>query len=119
MHRPAQAGGLRSVGRTDLHGANQCVPDRHDAPLNHPGSTGKALIQTSKSQHFPQMTFQRLLIRTFPSAINPPMKLADTHRVLGLGLPDADVQAGRWAECRVRESAAAKFRKGENGRFVD
>jgi hypothetical protein len=45
MHRSAQAGGLRSFGRTDLHGADQCVPGRRDAPLNHSDSTGEALIR--------------------------------------------------------------------------
>jgi len=55
----------------------------------------------------------------FLSAIEPALKLADAHRVLGLGLLDADSQAGCWAEEHVRESAAPELGEREHSCFVD
>ena len=69
-------------------------------------------------QHFAQSAFQHLLIRAFPSAIEPALELADAHRVLGLGLLDADGQAGQvLLETRssLLGTARGSFRFLQNG----
>ena len=47
MHRAAQVGRIRSVGREDLPRAGQCFPDRHHAPLNHSGYGRLGKIRSS------------------------------------------------------------------------
>lgn len=77
-------------------------------------SGGERIHSTSRNRLFTTCPFG-----LFPSAIAPVLELADTDRVLGLGLLDADGQAGRGAECRVRESASAELGELEHGRLVD
>ena len=55
-------------------------------------TVGKRAVE---SQHFAQSAFQHLLIRALAAAVEPGPELADTDGILGLGLLDADGQAGR------------------------
>jgi hypothetical protein len=57
----------------------------------------------------PQPRLRDLLIRALAAAVEPALELADTHRVLGLRLLDADGRPRCWAEGRVRESASAEL----------
>jgi hypothetical protein len=54
----------------------------------------------ASSQHFAQPAFHHLLIWALAAGSEPGLELADAHRVLGLGLFDAD--------CRGSNEASAK-----------
>jgi hypothetical protein len=55
------------------------------------------------------LNLRDMLIRAFAAAIEPALELADADGVLGLGLFDADGQAGCGAERGVHEAAAPEF----------
>jgi hypothetical protein len=59
--------------------------------------------------HFGRGWFLAPAIRALAAAFEPALELADTDRVLGLGLPDADGQASCRPERCVRESPSAEL----------